>query len=47
MSATVSCVTCGGPVDEADTVEMPNGRCCDNCYAWLEQMMEEMEAEGS
>lgn len=42
----VTCVTCGAPVDQADTVEMPNGLCCDSCYKWLEEMMDEMLERG-
>lgn len=44
MSVTVTCAMCGGPVDDADTVEMPNGPVCvDPCYTWLEQMMDQAE----
>lgn len=38
---------CGGEVDNADAVVMPNGyMCLDPCYKWLEEMMEEAEEEG-
>lgn len=47
MSQTVTCVTCHGAFDIHDTVEMPNGPCCDGCYKWLESMMEEMMENGS
>lgn len=41
---TISCVMCGRQVDDADTVEMPNGpTCLDPCYLWLERMMDEAE----
>ena len=44
MSRTISCVMCGRQVDDADTVEMPNGPTCMNpCYEWLERMMDEAE----
>lgn len=37
---------CGGEVDDADAVEMPNGlMCLDPCYKWLETMIEEAEDE--
>lgn len=38
---TVTCVMHGGPVDDGDTLEMPNGPVCVDCYAWLERMIEE------
>jgi hypothetical protein len=40
---TVTCILCGVPVDDGDTVEMPNGPMCDNCYAWLERMVDDDE----
>lgn len=45
--SVVTCVLCHGPVEEVDTVDMPNGPVCDDpCYKWLEQMMDEiMETE--
>lgn len=42
MSKPVTCTLCAGPVDDADTVPMPNGpMCLDPCYLWLERMMDE------
>lgn len=38
---SVTCVLCGGEVDDADTVEMPNGLYCVPCYKWLESLIEE------
>lgn len=44
---TITCVMCGNQVDDADTVEMPNGLICDDpCYVFLERMMEEMMENG-
>jgi hypothetical protein len=44
MSREVTCVLCGRPVDDRDTVEMPNGPTCQRpCYEWLERMMDEVE----
>jgi len=44
MSKTLSCALCGRQVDDADTVEMPNGKiCADPCYEWLERMIDESE----
>lgn len=46
MSNQVTCAMCGIPVDEFDTVEMPNGLLClDPCYLWLEAMMDEIEPD--
>lgn len=46
MSKTITCVMCGSPVDDADTVHMPNGQMCiDPCYLWLERMIEEAETD--
>lgn len=46
MSKPVTCTLCGGEVDDADAVEMPNGMMClDPCYKWLEDMMEDAEDE--
>lgn len=46
MSNQVTCAMCGIPVDEFDTVEMPNGMLClDPCYLWLEAMMDEIEPD--
>lgn len=46
MSNQVTCAMCGIPVDEFDTVEMPNGQLClDPCYLWLEAMMDEIEPD--
>lgn len=43
MSRQVTCAMCGRPVDNSETVEMPNGSICDDpCYKWLEQMMDEI-----
>lgn len=42
MSKQVTCSLCGRPVDDQDTVEMPNGpMCTDPCYTWLEDMIDE------
>lgn len=42
MSKPVTCALCGGEVDDADAVEMPNGMMClDPCYTWLEAMIDE------
>lgn len=42
----VTCVLCGGMVDDAETVEMPNGpMCADPCYKWIEKMIEEAEED--
>lgn len=44
MSKTITCVMCGAPVDDADTVHMPNGQMCvDPCYVWLEKMIDEVD----
>lgn len=46
MSKTITCAMCGSPVDDADTVHMPNGQMCiDPCYLWLEKMIEEAESD--
>ena len=46
MSNQVTCAMCGIPVDEFDTVEMPNGpMCLDPCYLWLEAMMDDIEPD--
>ena len=43
VSRSVTCAMCGREVDNSETVEMPNGLiCADPCYAWLEQMMEQI-----
>lgn len=42
MSKPITCAMCGTMVDDADTVDMPNGAMClDPCYMWLEMMMED------
>ncbi len=42
MSREITCALCGRPVDDQDTVEMPNGPICMHpCYEWLERMIEE------
>lgn len=42
MSKPITCALCGGMVDDADAVDMPNGAMClDPCYLWLESMMED------
>lgn len=42
MSKPITCALCGTMVDDADTVDMPNGpMCLDPCYLWLESMMED------
>ena len=44
MSRPITCAMCGNMVDDADTVDMPNGAMCfDPCYVWLESMMEDDE----
>ena len=44
VSKPITCAMCGGEVDNADAIEMPNGMMClDPCYKWLESMMEEAE----
>lgn len=46
MSRPVTCCLCLTQVDDADTVEMPNGRMClDPCYLWVERMIEEEEGD--
>lgn len=45
MSKTVTCSLCGGPVDDADTVEMPNGPMCMQCYEWIEGLMDEADED--
>lgn len=42
----VTCVLCGGMVDDAEVVEMPNGpMCADPCYAWVERMIDEAQED--
>lgn len=44
MSRETTCALCGRPVDDSQTIEMPNGIICtDPCYKWLESMMEQGE----
>lgn len=44
MSKPITCALCGGEVDDADAVMMPNGpMCLDPCYLWIEKMMDEAE----
>lgn len=43
MSRDVTCALCGRPVDDRDTIEMPNGLTCKSCYEWLERMMDEVD----
>lgn len=46
MSKPVTCTLCGGQVDDADAVPMPNGpMCLDPCYFWLEALMEQTDDE--
>ena len=46
MSRQVTCAMCGGPVEDSDTVDMPNGpMCLDPCYLWLEAMMDDEEMD--
>lgn len=46
MANQVTCALCGGPVDDADTVPMPNGpMCLDPCYFWLERMLDDEPVE--
>lgn len=44
MSRETTCALCGRPVDDSQTIEMPNGIICiDPCYKWLESMMEQAD----
>lgn len=46
MSRDITCVTCGRPVDNSETIQMPHGLVClDPCYSWLEQMMDEINED--
>lgn len=37
---SLTCVIHHGEVDEADTVELPNGPVCIRCYSWMEDIMD-------